>query len=426
MSLFGNPGASTASTQPSQPAQSGNLFGNLASSQLQQQPSLFSNLGGQSKPQASSAPFGALGLGGQQASSGGIGTRAVGGGGGGGLFGAPMTTTSQPSSTLFGQQNNTSSQPLASSFANPQAQQPQQQNQLGQSQPAQPQDGQQSGGLRAPAQPAYFDSLLEKGKRRSVAANGRADLWEVPDLQLGLEDIARKVRELGGTASQPTGERGADTRAHYLLAASGINPGSTLKDLNSLNTYRSTANNLQQPTDWDPDSSKYVNQLQQQSTLKMIDDGLKRAQRDFDAYLEEHVDINWEEQRKKIYEHFGLEARGTNSPSYDPITYPSLGGSGSFSRSSQKGRRSTVTRPGHATPNRSVFGHSGMQKSVIGTPGVGSGNATLFADVADKNGTGPGVQDDRSLREKQGKNLRMLRANLVESLPVNSLRPTRL
>lgn len=135
----------------------------------------------------------------------------------------------------------------------------------------------------------------------------------------------------------------------------------------------------------------------------MIDDGLKRAQRDFDAYLEEHVDINWEEQRKKIYEHFGLEARGTNSPSYDPITYPSLGGSGSFSRSSQKGRRSTVTRPGHATPNRSVFGHSGMQKSVIGTPGVGSGNATLFADVADKNGTGPGVQDDRSLREKQGK-----------------------
>lgn len=190
--------------------------------------------------------------------------------------------------------------------------------------------------------------------------------------------------------------------SHYLLAASGINPGSTLKDLNSLNAYRSTAENLQRPTDWDPDSSKYVNQLQQQSTLKMIEDGLKRAQRDFDTYLEEHVDINWEEQRRKIYEHFGLAAKGSNS-SDDPVNYPSLGGSGSFSRSSQRGRRSTATRHGQATPNRNVFGNSGMHKSVIGTPGVGSGNATLFADVADKSGTGPGSQDDRSLRERQGK-----------------------
>ena len=134
----------------------------------------------------------------------------------------------------------------------------------------------------------------------------------------------------------------------------------------------------------------------------MIEDGLKRAQRDFDTYLEDHVEINWEEQRRKIYEHFGLAAKGSNR-SDDLVNYPSLSGSGSFSRSSQRGRRSTATRPGHPTPNRSVFGNSGMQKSVIGTPGVGSGNATLFADVADKNGNAPAVQDDRSLREKQGK-----------------------
>ena len=190
--------------------------------------------------------------------------------------------------------------------------------------------------------------------------------------------------------------------SHYLLAASGINPGSTRKDLNSLNTYKSTVGSFQQPTDWDPDSSKYVNQLQQQSTLKMIDDGLKRAQRDFDAYLEEHVDINWEEQRRKIYEHFGLTAKGGSNHD-DTVNYPNLGGSGSFGRPSQRGRRSTATRPGHATPNRSVFGNSGMQKSVIGTPGVGSGSATLFADVADKIGPGPGVHDDRFLREKQSK-----------------------
>lgn len=213
MSLFANLGASSASGQQSQPAQSGGLFGDLNTSQPQQQSSLFSNLGGQSKPQASGGIFGGLGSGQQQTSSNGA---AAGNGGGGGLFGA-STTTAQPSSTLFGQQNNaSSSQPLGSSlFTNPQPQQQQQQqqSQLGQAQPGQLQAGQQSGGLRTPSQPAYFDTLLEKGKRRSVAANGRADLWEVPDLQLGLGDIARKVRELGGIGPQPTDERGADTRA---------------------------------------------------------------------------------------------------------------------------------------------------------------------------------------------------------------------
>ena len=215
MSLFGNLGVSTASTLQSQPAQSGGLLGNPNTSQPQQQSSLFSSLGGQSKPQSSGGLFAGSGLGQPQASSTAAGARA--GGGGGGLFGAGTTTTSQPPSTLFGQQNNTSSsQPFGSSlFTNPQAQQqPQpQQGQLGQSQPGQVQDVQQSGGLRTPSQPAYFDSLLEKGKRRSVAANGHAGLWEVPDLQLGLGDIARKVRELGGIGSQPTGDRGTDTRA---------------------------------------------------------------------------------------------------------------------------------------------------------------------------------------------------------------------
>lgn len=213
MSLFGNLGASTASGQQSQPAQSGGLFGNLNTSQPQQQSSLFSSLGGQPKPQASSGMFGGLGLGQQQqASSGGA---PAGNESGGGLFGASTTTAPQPPSTLFGQQNNASSSQLLGSslFTDPQAQQQQQQSQLGQSQTGQLQDGQQSGGLRTPSQPAYFDSLLEKGKRRSIATNGRADLWEVPDLQLGLGDIARKVRELGGIGIQSTDERGADTRA---------------------------------------------------------------------------------------------------------------------------------------------------------------------------------------------------------------------
>ena len=149
----------------------------------------------------------------------------------------------------------------------------------------------------------------------------------------------------------------------------------------------------------------------------MIAEGINRAHRNFDAYLEEHVDINWEAQRRKIYEHFGLMPKNaeqrpeatrndTNTRqrgSFDPLHDNSLRESGSFGRSTRRGQGTNTDRPRQGTPNRSMFGQSGMQKSVIGTPGVGSGNATLFADVAAKTSTSLGVQDSRFLREKQGK-----------------------
>ena len=155
---------------------------------------------------------------------------------------------------------------------------------------------------------------------------------------------------------------------------------------------------MQAPSDWDPDSHRYVEQLQQQSTLKMIEEGIARAHRNFDAYLEENVDINWDVQRKKIFEHFGLVPKGL-----DDASDSTPGGTGSFGRSTRRGRKGRTDVQGKGTPTRSVFGNSGMQKSVIGTPGVGAGNATLFADVTEKKGPQPPVQEDRFTREKQGK-----------------------
>lgn len=131
----------------------------------------------------------------------------------------------------------------------------------------------------------------------------------------------------------------------------------------------------------------------------MISEGLERAQRNFDAYLEEHVDINWELQRKKIYEHFGLMPKNGQAPG----ELANSGNKGAFGNSTRRGRLGKTGRPGQSTLDRSIFGQSGLQKSVIGTPGVGSGNAALFTDVAEKSGTTSAAQDDRYLREKQRK-----------------------
>ncbi|MCJ1243197.1 Nucleoporin nup93 [Trapelia coarctata] len=452
--IFGNLGTSTSSSaqsQPgqtsslfgsSQPQQTGNIFGNLNTSKPQPTPSLFSNLGGQSTSQltgsvfgttASSQPqqaglFGTLGsttattsqpqqggtfgpLGGTTAPSskpqqGG----AFGSFGGstsqpqqGGAFASfgGTTSTSQPQNPAFsfgnlGGSTATNSQPQQPglSFGIPGANTNQNQNQQPSGQPA------QSNGNTLHS--AYFNSLLEKNRKRdrATAAND-SGFGEVPSLQLGLGDIAKRVRELGGTGVQNLG-RGTDTKAHYLLAASGVNPGAALRDLNAFNAQASTTAGTQPRPDWDPDSHKYVEQLMQQSTMKMIQEGISIAHRSFDTFIEENVDIDWNTQRRKLYEHFGLVPKGGDKLS-DSTYYSIPGGKGSFGRSSRAGRGSKAGPDRQETPGRSVFGKSGMQKSVIGTTGAGSDNASVFRDVADKSSQGPSVQDNRFLREKQSR-----------------------
>lgn len=385
-SLFGN------FSQPQQSlGQTNNLFGSLGASQPHKQPALFSNLGGDQKPNlfGSSQPQ-------QQTTT-----------GGGGLFGSGSTLNVQPqqASSLFGatQNNVATTQPAGPLFAPQPQPQPQQQNsQSGQAAQGQLQQqvGQQLQGRQANSQPAYFDNLLEKGRKRTHDADGGPGFRDLPSLQLSLGDIAKKVRELGNVGTEVRQGRAGDSGAHYLLAASGINPGMTRRDLDSLAVQPHPSGSMHAPPNWDPDTHKYVEQLQQQSTLRMISEGLERAQRNFDAYLDENVDINWELQRKKIHEHFGLVPK-RGEASDDLATTSSV--SGSFGKSTRRGRINNANHFGQTTLNRSIFGQSSVQMSVIGTPGVGSGNATLFVDVAEKNAAAPAVQDDRFMREKQRK-----------------------
>ncbi|KAL8949625.1 MAG: hypothetical protein Q9222_004287, partial [Ikaeria aurantiellina] len=378
-SLFGNPTASSSQPQQSQNTATSSLFGNVQSQQQSQpaQSSIFANLGtsqAQQPQPVQGSLFSKLGSSQPQQTS--------------SLFGAPQPAASQPASnSLFAPQPSTASTG-ASIFA------PQQQQQ---SQPAQSvQNAQQPAAPARLSQPAYFESLLEKGKKRARDGDSESRLGELPGLQLGLPDIARRVREIGGVGTQSPAGRVADSKAHYLLAASGVNLGTTRRDLDSLSTHpTATTSALQLPAEFDPDTNRYLDQMQQQSTLKMIAEGIERAHRNFDAYLEENIDINWEAQRRKIYEHFGLVSQGQEQSR-------SPGASGSFGKSTRRGRTLNGQKSGESTLGRSVFGQSGLQKSVIGTPNGGRKAATLFADVEDRNTQGT-TSEDRFSREKQGK-----------------------
>jgi nuclear pore complex protein Nup93 len=100
------------------------------------------------------------------------------------IFGNPPTTQAQATTSIFGGQPQSQQQPGPSSIFGPG------QPNASTAQPIQP--------ASQGAQPAFFSSLLERGKKRplsAVAQNGNFE--DMPNLQLGLDDIRRKARELG-------------------------------------------------------------------------------------------------------------------------------------------------------------------------------------------------------------------------------------
>jgi nuclear pore complex protein Nup93 len=207
MSLFGgtlgkgNDSSSSAAPTKSlfgtaAPTSGTGLFGNTPASTTAGGTGLFGGLG------ASSAQTGAS----QTATTGGLG----------GLFGAKTTapastsapafsfantSTAQQSTTNPLQQTTAGTQP--SLFAGGAATQQQQQQQQQAGAPLS-----QSG---APTKNAHFDNLLERGRKRNAGEDGLSSFEELPSLQLGLGDIARKVRNLG--AGGPSADQTQDRTA---------------------------------------------------------------------------------------------------------------------------------------------------------------------------------------------------------------------
>jgi nuclear pore complex protein Nup93 len=199
-SLFGTPATSAPQTS--------NLFGGAAQQPASSAPSL-GGLFSRVTPANTS----------QQTST--VGTAAP------SLFSNPgaSTTQAQPASTLpslfsggLGASTNQPQQPATGAsnlFANLAGSTNPQPNNPGQQQG----QGQDAAGLgqstNVSGKNAHFDQLLERGKKRANQVNGTSQFGDLPTLQLGLGDIARKVRNLGtGGPSASQASQSDDSRAY--------------------------------------------------------------------------------------------------------------------------------------------------------------------------------------------------------------------
>jgi nuclear pore complex protein Nup93 len=117
--------------------------------------------------------------------------------------------------------------------------------------------------------------------------------------------------------------------------------------------------------------------------------------------LEEKVDMDWEDQRRKIFQHFGLSQKdGSTAGDLRSTTR------GAFGRSARQSKQAGASQAHHGpagASRRSVFGRSALDKSVIGTPGTGLASRQLFEDPSERSeGLAASSPDLRFLREKMG------------------------
>jgi nuclear pore complex protein Nup93 len=396
-SLFGN-------NTPSAPS-GGGLFGATAASSAPAGGGLFGSTATTSAPSAgglfgtttsTSAPSGGGGLFGSAAT-----TSAP---SGGGLFGSAPTTNAPSGGSLFGSMANASgpaagaSNPGASlnffgggsafgaSAATNQANTTSTFGQTQASQSAQEGD-QQNTGPKQTRDGAYFNSLLERQKKKAKLQGSDPNFRrsQLPNLNMDLGDLARRAQELGGRAGGP---EVADSRAHYLLAGSGVAPGRSFQGFNAGDNE--AAGEGPSAPDHTFETESYIRNFQAKGRDAVMRENMEKIYREVDAHIEQTLGIDFEDQKQRIMKHFGLISEEEAAEA-----------SGKTSGFGQTSRGHGLT--GGPQPTRSVFGRSGLDKSIIGNAGSVNGTSSFFKSTAAPSKAGALLrgQSARDLRDKE-------------------------
>lgn len=214
---------------------------------------------------------------------------------------------------------------------------------------------------------------------------------------MDLGDLARRAQELRGSGPDKASVNGPDSRAHYLLAGSGVAPGKATKEFEKIERHGQNFAVYQPSEPFDPDNEKYIRGLQERGRDAMIQEAINRVHRDFDAHLEESLSINFEEQKIRIMQHFGLISPEDEGHKAD----------GKQEENSGFGRSPGKPKPfGDTAKNstRSVFGRSGLEKSLIGSPAMGASTTHFFGDSTSATPNAEPLmkgQNGRYLRDKE-------------------------
>ena len=408
-SLFGSLNLDTSVPNQADPAtKRKSVFEPSSTTEGRSKSNMF-NLGGSSAA-GTSAPSGSSLFGATQggtapattaASSGGIfgsTTATPGTGTGGGLnfsFNKPATTTAAPSAGLFGATSTTqpAAKPSLFGLGQPGASTQAPSGSLfGTTQPAAVPNLGTSTAQNAPQpdnqmqnrESVYFNGLLERQKKKVKFDNTDNQLGQLPSMNMDLGDLARRAQDLGQKTQKLGQSTGRDSRAHYLLSGSGVTPGQAYREFQKLDTDAVPAATSTR-IDFAEEGSAYLKGMQARGREAMLRESMDRVYQDVDKFIEESLGIDFDEQKKRIMQHFGLMAKDENDST-------SSSGNLAQSRSPAKGKSS----------RRSIFGRSGLDKSIIGSIDSSAGTSSFFGSQSTSIPTTLSKnQTVRDLREKE-------------------------
>lgn len=205
---------------------------------------------------------------------------------------------------------------------------------------------------------------------------------------MDLGDLARRAQEIRQRGPKQA-EAFTDSRAHYLLAGSGIAPGQAYKDFQALGPDDSAPISRNVAQSFADESSAHLRDLRTKGRDAMLRESMERVYREVDSFIEESLGIDFEEQKMRIMEHFGLAPPDEG----DEFGKAKAGG---FGRS----RKSKEGQPETSRGARSIFGRSAIEKSIIGAPGSNVGTTSFFKSEGTSGGLSRG-QSLRDLRDKE-------------------------
>ncbi|KAK9433666.1 Nup93/Nic96-domain-containing protein [Lipomyces doorenjongii] len=219
-----------------------------------------------------------------------------------------------------------------------------------------------------PPAASLLDQLLENTKSlpRNVTGLGA--------IQLGISEISSQARVLRAKAA-PSAD--GDTKAHYLLAGSGINAEDIAQDLETV-TLRTTVETTVTSAATETDVAGYLRYKREENIIASIEDSVKQTARKFDAYVSSNIRLDWNYEKLLVCEHFGLVPRGTASKLGAEL---GIGASGTGSGAQQLPLSGAEATPGR-TRLPSAAAAAGWKKSSLGRSVLGPASGVVeFPDV---------------------------------------------
>lgn len=131
--------------------------------------------------------------------------------------------------------------------------------------------------------------------------------FDLGSIQLGLNEIKQRANKLRKNTNDDN-----DTKAHYLLAGSGVNAEDIATDLQSINFQQNLepangfSNNI---NNTEVDIDNYLRAKKEENILSSIEESVYSTAREFDNFLAQNVALDWKVRKQQICQHFGLYSK---------------------------------------------------------------------------------------------------------------------